>query len=313
MTIDLKSLNKHFIHCQQRVENYLDAHLPGKPANKALLHNQDEYRPQRIHEAIRYATLGGGKRIRPILTITVAQALGCPMEQALTAACAVELIHVYSLIHDDLPSMDNDDLRRGKPSCHKEFGEAIAILAGDALQPLAFEWLTNDQQYSENQKLEMIQILAHASGEQGMVGGQALDIQATGKNLSRVALENMHRLKTGALIQASVLTGAVCANQSDPKLRTILKNYSQSIGLAFQVQDDILDITGDTATLGKTQGADISENKSTYPALMGISGAQELALTLHKNALDALKKTAIVNSHIQHLADISHFIIQRKC
>ncbi len=286
---------------QKRVERALDCWLPSK---KTL--------PCRLHEAMRYSVLNGGKRIRPILTYLTGEAIGLKAETLDGPACAVELIHAYSLIHDDLPAMDDDDLRRGQATCHKAFDEATAILAGDALQALAFQILAQDKNISatpEN-RLKMIRNLAKASGSHGMVGGQAIDLVSEGRAISIAELENMHILKTGALIRASIQLGAL--NKTDIEAHTLKKldHYAKAIGLAFQVQDDILDIEGDTKTLGKTQGADIKHNKSTYPALVGLSEAKQMAEDLHKRALDSLN---IFDKKADPLRWISQYIIQRNC
>jgi geranylgeranyl pyrophosphate synthase len=264
----------------------------------------------KLLEAISYSTLLGGKRIRPILTLATADSFGAPVEQATIPACAVELVHAYSLIHDDLPAMDDDDLRRGHATCHKAFDEATAILAGDALQALAFELLTQDSGIDDKNKLLMIKTLSQASGARGMVHGQAIDFNSVGHALSLAELENMHRHKTGALIEASVKMGALAspAHVSSTEFEA-LSQYAQAIGLAFQVQDDILDITSDTATLGKKQGADIALNKPTYPSLLGLDGAKEKLKHLHQRSLDALN--ALPKRNTSALAEISNFIIHR--
>jgi geranylgeranyl pyrophosphate synthase len=306
MNATFTPLQAHFNACQSQIEAFLDNHLP--TADSA--HNAE---PGRLFDAIRYSTLDGGKRIRPILSLTVAEALGGSGADALCAACALELIHVYSLIHDDLPAMDNDDLRRGKPSCHRAFDEATAILAGDALQPLAFEWICSDPVYSDTQKVKMSQQLAIASGCRGMVAGQAMDLAATGQIITLEQLETIHRNKTGALIDASLLMGALAVEKTDTSILKALAAYSRAIGLAFQVQDDILDITSETDILGKTQGADAAQNKSTYPSLLGLEGAMALTETLHKEALNALQQLPYQNRGTELLAQISQFIVTRNC
>jgi len=266
--------------------------------------------PSKLHEAIRYSTLSGGKRIRPILTLATAESFGASAHQALIPACAVELIHAYSLIHDDLPAMDDDDLRRGQATCHKAFDEATAILTGDALQTMAFELLTQESGISDQHKLRMIQTLAAASGATGMVYGQALDFDSVGHTLTLDQLERMHRHKTGALIEASVIMGALaCPGNVEESELSALKTYASAIGLAFQVQDDILDITSDTATLGKTQGADIALNKPTYPDLLGLDGANAKLDLLHETALEALNNIPAHSTQV--LAEISHFVVNR--
>ena len=269
-----------------------------------------------LAKAIRYSTLLGGKRIRPTLVLLSAESFGVKKELAKLPACAVELVHAYSLIHDDLPAMDDDDLRRGQATCHKAFDEATAILAGDALQTMAFELLTleshlyNHNQLAANNRIIMIQTLARASGARGMVLGQTIDFESVGQSLSIEQLENMHKHKTGALIEASVMMGALCSTTKITSTEeAALKHYAQAIGLAFQVQDDILDVVSDTQTLGKTQGADAALNKPTYPALLGLDGAREKLQSLHEEALASLDK--IPDRDTSKLAEISHFIVKR--
>ena len=247
-----------------RIEAALDRWLP--PTAEA---------PEKLHEAMRYSVLGGGKRVRPLLVYLTGTALGVPPDQLDGPAVSVELIHAYSLIHDDLPAMDNDDLRRGRLTCHKVYGDAMAILAGDALQALAFHVLAEDPaiRVDANQRLAMLNTVAIASGSRGMAGGQGLDLQAVGRALTLEALENMHLHKTGALIRASVRLGALSCPGVDAALLASLDDYARCIGLAFQVQDDILDVEGETATIGKPQGSDLARNKPTYPNLLGLHPA----------------------------------------
>jgi geranylgeranyl pyrophosphate synthase len=239
---------------------------------------------------MRYSALGGGKRLRPMLAYATAITLGKPLECADVPACALELIHVYSLIHDDLPAMDDDDLRRGKPTCHKAFNEALAILAGDGLQALAFQLLASSTQLSvnDNTRIKMITALSMASGAAGMVAGQAIDLDSVGKKLTISELENMHLHKTGALISASVKLGALAAGNATDQQFLALDEYARCIGLAFQVQDDILDIESSTETLGKKQGADAARNKPTYPALLGMDNAKQKLNDLIEKAINAL-------------------------
>lgn len=280
--------------------------------NQALASFLDEFLipDNQLSHAIRYSTLSGGKRIRPILTLVTAQCVDARQTDALPAACAIECIHAYSLIHDDLPAMDDDALRRGQPTCHIAFDEATAILAGDALQSLAFELISQKSTLSAPTKLTMIQILAKASGARGMVFGQALDFAAVGKALDLSALEKVHSHKTGMLIEASIMLGALSGQQdiADSELE-LFRDYAQAIGLAFQVQDDILDITSDTQTLGKRQGADQALNKPTYPSLLGLDGAKSKLLNLHNEALHKLDQ--LTRFDTKALAEISHFIIGR--
>jgi len=285
---------------QSRVEKHLKYWLP----------SQDTI-PQRLHAAMRYSSLDGGKRIRPALVYATGNALGVALEQLDGPACAIELIHAYSLVHDDLPAMDNDALRRGKPTCHIAYDEATAILTGDALQTLAFYILANDTHMVENQSLRMrmVGVLAQNSGSIGMVGGQAIDLDAVGKEINLDELKNMHLCKTGALIKASILMGALSFPQIDDNTLKILTAYADSVGLAFQIQDDILDIESDTATLGKTQGADMARNKPTYPALMGMVAAKQLASDLHSRALNALQS---IEGNTETLKWLANYIIARK-
>ena len=266
--------------------------------------------PERLHQAMRYAVLNGGKRIRPVLTYAAGHAVGVQPANLDAAACAVELIHAYSLVHDDLPAMDDDDLRRGKPTCHKAFDEATAILAGDALQALAFQMLAHGQSSSipAEQRLQMLDTLAIASGSRGMVGGQAIDLAAVGKTLNVAELENMHVNTTGALLRASVKLGALCQADIDTTRLKKLDHYAKCIGLAFQIQDDILDVEGDTETLGKTQGADQALNKPTYPALLGLESARQMARELHAEALRSIDDLGELADPLRWLAD---YIVKR--
>lgn len=291
-------INSYFTLCQQLIDNTLSEWLP-----------PIEVEPTQLHSAIRYSVLSGGKRIRPVLAFATAEAFGLEREKALAVACAVELIHAYSLIHDDLPAMDDDDLRRGMPTCHIKYGEATAILAGDALQAMAFEILCNYGDYSAQSRVEMIKTLSVASGSQGMVGGQAIDLDSVGQTLCLTSLERMHNFKTGALIEASIILGAQCAATTSNDILKPLQKYARNIGLAFQVQDDILDITSDTETLGKTQGADEARNKPTYPSLLGLDGAKQKAQELHHASLNALNELDQLDT--TRLAQISEFIIHR--
>lgn len=286
--------------CQERV-NTLLANLFIEPAPEL----------KRLYEAMHYSVMMGGKRIRPLLVYAACETMGGSLEQADAAACALELVHSYSLVHDDLPAMDNDDLRRGQPTTHKAFDEACAILVGDGLQAMAFEVLANPtiNKLPSDITLKMVQVLAKAAGSQGMVGGQAIDLASVGKKLDQYALEFMHRHKTGALIEASVILGALSSNRSDWERVNKLEQYARVIGLAFQVQDDILDIESDTQTLGKTQGSDIAHDKPTYPALLGLAGAKQYVHELHQQALDTL---ADFDSSANVLRDLSTYIVERK-
>jgi geranylgeranyl diphosphate synthase, type II len=259
-----------------RAEAALDARLPAETEV-----------PARLHAAIRYSALGGGKRIRPALVYATGDVLGVPPASLDAAAAAVEMIHAYSLIHDDLPAMDNDDLRRGRPTCHKAFDEATAILAGDALQVLAFESLT-DAPVGAAERIAMVRILARASGTHGMAGGQAIDLASVGQTLNAEQVEQMHRYKTGALLEASVQLAIALAGQETTPAATALCRYAHAIGLAFQIVDDLLDIEGDPSLLGKTIGADLARGKPTYPAAVGLPAARRKAQELIDEADAAL-------------------------
>lgn len=283
---------------QKRVESALDSHLP---AETTL--------PQKLHQAMRYSTLNGGKRLRAILVYATGQALSIEPEKLDVAACAVELIHAYSLVHDDLPAMDDDALRRGHPTCHIAFDEATAILTGDALQTLAFHLLCKPQTgLNSEQNLKRVEVLAHSSGSFGMAGGQAIDLESTGKRLTLPELENMHIHKTGALIRASVKLAALSSPNLDPALEKRLDHYAKCIGLAFQIQDDILDEESNTATLGKTGGKDRANNKATYPSLLGLKGAKEKTVELHNEAIKSLEA---FDRKADTLRALSDFIIHR--
>ena len=285
---------------QSRVQAVLENVLP--PA---------QISPQRLHAAQRYAVLSGGKRLRPLLVYCTGEALGVPADALDAPAAAVELIHSYSLVHDDLPAMDDDDLRRGRPTTHRAFDEATAILAGDALQVLAFSLLARDRAagVSCEARLKMIQILADASGTAGMAGGQSLDLSSVGRTIGLAELEAMHRLKTGALISASVLLAAACAPDLTATEWQALDAYSQDIGLAFQIQDDILDVEGSTEDLGKTSGADAARDKPTYPSIMGLNAAKAHAAELKQRACDRL---APFGARTQVLAWLASYVVDRR-
>jgi farnesyl diphosphate synthase len=263
----------------ERVERALDARLPAADA-----------RPASLHAAMRYAALGGGKRIRPLLCYASGEVLGVAPGRLDDAACAVECVHVFSLVHDDLPAMDDDALRRGKPSTHAAFGEATAILAGDALQTRAFEILAGDGARDAVERLGMIAILAGAAGSEGMTGGQAVDLESEGKQLAAADLEALDRDKTGKLIRAAVLM-PTCASPGLPKAsRDALDRFAECMGLAFQIKDDVLDVEGEQALTGKTHGADAAHGKATYPSLMGMDNAKRRADALYAEALSTLEK-----------------------
>ncbi len=283
--------------CQARIERVLAEWLP--PSDIA---------PKRLHEAMRYAVLGGGKRVRPLLAFAAGEVTGAAVEQVQHAAAAVELIHAYSLVHDDMPAMDDDALRRGKPTVHVEFDEATALLVGDALQSLAFEILAAQPLGGDAMRqIGMIGILAQASGSRGMAGGQAIDLANVGKSLDLTELEFMHIHKTGALIRASVLLGAECGRLSEPG-RAALDHYAKCIGLAFQVVDDVLDAEASTATLGKTAGKDAANNKPTYVSLLGVARARERAQELRADACAALDALGPSARRLRELAD---FVVER--
>lgn len=263
-----------------------------------------------LGEAMCYAVLDGGKRLRPLLVLAACEAVGGNPHAALRAACAVELIHAYSLVHDDMPCMDNDVLRRGKPTCHVEFDEATALLVGDALQPLAFQILTENVIADEpGTQLEMLRILAAASGSRGMAGGQAIDLASVGKTLSLPELEFMHIHKTGALIRAAAVLGARCGRGLDANGLDRLERYAKTMGLAFQVVDDVLDCDASTATLGKTAGKDAAQAKPTYVSILGLARARELAEELRAEAHAALSSFGAGAARLRELAD---FIVLRK-
>ncbi len=286
--------------CQQRVDGCLETlFVPPLP------------QLERLYQAMRYSVMNGGKRVRPLLVYAACEALNGDKASADGAACAVELIHAYSLVHDDLPAMDDDDLRRGQPTTHKAFDEACAILAGDGLQSLAFEAMAQERHNPQDAalRLRMFAVLARAAGPAGMVGGQAIDLGSVGLKLDRDALELMHRHKTGALIEASVQLGALASGRADADNLASLSQYARAIGLAFQVQDDILDVESDTATLGKHQGADIARDKPTYPALLGMDEAKAYALELRDQALHALRPFDFAAEPLRELA---RYIVERR-
>ena len=281
-------------HWQAYMERALAARLPSVDAE-----------PRRLHAAMRYSVLQGGKRVRPMLLFSTARALGLAEAQVEAAACSVELIHAYSLVHDDLPAMDDDDLRRGRPTCHKAFDEATAVLVGDALQSLAFQLLASDAALPAAPpiRLRLIELLAEASGTSGMAGGQALDVAAPGRQLSIADVETMYAHKTGALIRASVLMAAACVPVISTPLLEALAAFAARIGLAFQIQDDLLDVLGDTATLGKTADSDRARGKPTYPAVMGVAASQQRVARLHAEAVEALAPFGPEATALRALAD----------
>jgi len=282
---------------QVGMEQYLSTFLPDE---KSV--------PARLHEGMRYATLDGGKRVRPLMVFAAGALFDAPREDLVRAAAAVEMIHAYSLVHDDMPCMDDDALRRGKPTVHVKYDEASALLVGDALQSQAFLVLAEGEGDSAR-KLEMVRLLARASGSVGMCGGQAIDLASVGLTLSLEALEQMHRLKTGALLRASVLLGALCGKTLSTAEATALDAYASAIGLAFQVVDDILDATTDSATLGKTAGKDAADNKPTYVSILGLQASRELA---EKLRVDAYSAVAQFGEKARRLCELADLIVQRK-
>ena len=283
---------------QARMEAALSRLLPGA-----------QQRPSRLHDAMRYATLEGGKRVRPLLAFAAGETASASPERLEIAAAAVEMIHAYSLVHDDLPCMDDDVLRRGKPTTHVEYDEATALLVGDALQSLAFQLLSENTLADDPRtQLEMVKTLAAAAGSRGMAGGQQIDLEATGKALSVPELELMHIHKTGALIRAAVMLGASCGSSNDGE-KKMLDRYAKAVGLAFQVVDDVLDADANTATLGKTAGKDAKQGKATYVSAMGLAPARQLAQDLRQEAHAALEP---LGGRAQRLKQLADFIVLRK-
>lgn len=285
-----------------QTEASLEAVLPAPGPAGAL---------SRLHEAMRYAVLGGGKRVRPLLVHAAGRLVDAPASALTLAGCAVELIHAYSLVHDDLPCMDNDVLRRGKPTVHVAYGEAVAMLVGDALQALAFGALarTAHEGVAPGAVVQMVAELAEAAGSPGMAGGQAIDLAAVGTRLTREQLEDMHRRKTGAMLSVSVRLGAGCAGALDAATAQALDRYSAAVGLAFQVVDDVLDVEADSATLGKTAGKDAEQDKPTFVSLLGLDGARALAARLREQAHEAL---AVFGGRADRLAELADLIVLRR-
>ena len=293
-----QSFDAWISHAQARVESVLNVNMP-----------LESISPMRLHEAMRYSVLGGGKRVRALLAYGAGEFCGAQLNKIDLPAASVEIIHAFSLVHDDMPCMDNDDLRRGKPSTHKQYGDAMAMLVGDALQSLAFALISQEKLLNNaTQKLQMLHILALASGSRGMAGGQAIDLESIGIPLTRAELEHMHIQKTGALIRAAALLGAYSADNPDEDKVKAVDHFAKSIGLAFQVVDDILDAKADTKTLGKTAGKDADQNKSTYVTILGVSAAQQLVDELHANAMAAL---SFYGSEADLLRQLANFITQR--
>ena len=287
------------VQYRERVDLALQQYLPAK-----------EHTGTTLEDAMHYATLNGGKRVRPVLVYATGRAFGAEPNILDVPACAIEFMHAYSLVHDDLPSMDDDDLRRGNPTCHIKFGEATAILAGDALQALAFTTLATSLigKLDAGIIIDMIDELGTASGVGGMAAGQAIDLQAVGTTLDLQQLESMHRCKTGALIRASVILGATCGKVSDSAVLQDLRTYGDAIGLSFQIVDDILDVVGDTKVLGKPQGADIALNKPTFPSIMGLDGARRHADAQYDRALSSLDG---YGKEFDELRELAGYIVSR--
>lgn len=285
---------------QKRVDAALDKYLPTEDPPE---HN--------LAGAIRYSVIGGGKRIRPAMVYAAGEAMGVSTDLLDIPACAVEMIHAYSLIHDDLPAMDDDDLRRGRPTCHKAFDEATAMLAGDALQALAYEILAKDdhKELTPEHRIEMLSLLTEASGAHGMAGGQAVDLASVGKQLTLEQLEHMHQLKTGALIRASILLGGMCKQDVTEDEIKMLSDYALCIGLSFQIQDDILDVVSDTETLGKPQGSDQGLEKPTFPAILGLEESRRRAIQQHELALKILEP---LDEKADSLRQLSAYIVERQ-
>jgi farnesyl diphosphate synthase len=280
-----------------RVETALDVYLP-----------QTSVTPAKLHEAMRYAVLGGGKRVRPLLCHAAGELTGASAAAVEAASAALEMIHVYSLVHDDMPAMDDDALRRGKPTVHVKYDEATALLVGDAVQSQAFIVLTSTDALSAGQQAALTRELALASGSVGMAGGQAIDLESVGRKLSRPELETMHRKKTGALLRASVRMGALCGHAPDATAMNALDAYAAAVGLAFQVVDDILDVTADSATLGKTAGKDAKDDKPTYVSIIGLEASRELAAQLGRDAHAALES---FGPRAQRLAELADLVVNR--
>ncbi len=294
------AFKKYLEKQRQEIDRFLESVIP-----------PDTQPPEKLHEAIRYSLFAGGKRVRPILTVATAEAFGAPPSSIWAIASTLELIHTYSLIHDDLPSMDNDDFRRGRPTNHKVFGEAMAILAGDALLTLAFEICSRPdcvKDLSPKQQVQLIQELAVGSGNLGMVGGQVFDIQAEGQNIDLPTLQNIHKHKTGMLIRSAVRMGGIVA-QATPEQFEALTGYAEEIGLAFQVADDVLNVTGTREELGKNPNTDAERGKKTYPTFLGIEGASTFATECVQRAIDHLQ---LFDQKADPLRDLAHYITDRK-
>lgn len=295
MVVDFKTFARD---CQSRIERALASHLPSATTL-----------PGKLHEAMRYSSLNGGKRIRPMLVYATGQAVHADTRLLDGPACAIEFVHVYSLIHDDLPAMDDDDLRRGQPSCHRAYDEATAILAGDALQALAFEIVANEEGLCADSRIKILQVLARASGSSGMAGGQAIDLQSEGKRLSLDELETMHARKTGALFRAAIQMGALCGTTVSDHDMQALDSFGRCIGLAFQIRDDILDETAETEKLGKTRGSDRKKNKSTFVQLCGLEASRQRARDLLDEAVGMLDS---LGGNTRQLRNLARYVVMRE-
>ncbi len=294
----MSNLKTFFADCAQKVDEKLESLVP-----------RAEVEPKNLHKAIRWSLFAGGKRFRPALVFAAGKTFGASAKKLVQTAAAIEMIHTYSLVHDDLPAMDNDDLRRGRATCHRKFGEATAILAGDVLQTLAFQVIAEDENLSWEIRLRLISEIARAAGTpSGMVAGQQLDLEAEGKNISIEHLENIHHSKTGALISVAARAGAIIAEASEKEIE-IITNYAAQIGLLFQITDDLLDVTQTTEVLGKTAGKDVSAEKATYPALYGLAETEKLAESIYFKACFELEK---IDKEKTLLCDIAGFILNRK-
>jgi geranylgeranyl diphosphate synthase, type II len=291
---DVRDLDNIFAESKVLVEAELDALLPA-----------EELEPKRVHQAIRWSVFAGGKRFRPALLLVTGQTFGAPVESLIRSACALEMIHTYSLIHDDLPSMDDDDLRRGRPTCHIRFDEATAILAGDALQTLAFRTIAQDDTLPSEVRIRLIKELSTAAGTpEGMVAGQALDIEAEAREVTATELRSIHERKTGALILSAARCGAIISGVSEAELNAVT-NYAMNLGLLFQITDDLLDVTATEGELGKTPGKDARSAKATYPGFYGLTEARDAASIAHRNAIAALESIPVSTDRLRWIADFT--------
>ncbi len=293
----LTQLDRFFADCRSLVDTELDKRLPSQDTE-----------PVNVHQAIRWSVFAGGKRFRPALLFATGETFDAEQSRLLPTACALEMIHTYSLIHDDLPSMDNDDLRRGRPTCHVRYDEATAILAGDALQTYAFKTVSEDEQLSAQTRVGLISVIANGAGTpQGMVAGQARDIEAESREVTALELEQIHRLKTGALIIAAACCGAIIANANEEEVLSVTR-YADRLGLLFQITDDLLDVTATAEALGKTPGKDARSQKATYPSVYGIDAARSRANRVHEEACTALNEISKPTERLHAIAD---FILGR--